>query len=341
MMRKKNRIMAGCLAAILFFAVWGLSSHQQVLAKDPIKIRYTTGMPPTHYFCSDVQTHFAKEVEKRSQGKVKVELYSGGQLFGFVDSIDAARTGAVEMALTSCGHWGGYNPIFKFSDYFLLVDNYEHWLRARNAIHPILQALYEKHNVKLLSYSAYGGNSIFGKKPISRLDDLKGQKIRAPVPGAFPCISAWGATPAKVDPGEVYDALSKGAIDAAITSWGFGYATKIFDVTKFYVGPIWWTMWVNFMNLDTWNSLPKDIQQIVMDVSKESEDRSLESMTKFEDTSLAKLREVGTVKILSSEELKEWGKPLKVVYGGWVEECDKAKYGKEARAIIEALDKVR
>lgn len=318
-----------------------LSCINETNAQVSTKLRLFTGMTPSHYFCTDMLPFFAKEIEKRTAGKVKVEIYAGGQLFSYIEGIDAAKVGAVEIGLTSAGHWGGYSPIFKFSDYFLLIDSYDHWLKARDSIHPILQTLYEKQNVKLLSYAAYGGNSICSRVPIKSLGDLKGLKIRAPVPGAFPCISAWGATPAKVDPGEVFDTLSKGAIDAAITSWSFMYAGKLYEATKHFVGPIWWTVWVNFMNLDTWNRLPKDIQKIILDVSKETEDRSLGWMKNYEDVSLAKLKEIGTVKILTNQELKEWGKPLKPVYEAWVKECTEKKFGKEAKQILDFLDKVR
>ena len=310
-------------------------------AKKPVKLRYFTGMTASHYFSSDLLPFFATEVETRTKGNIKVENYPGGQLFGYRNGIDAATMGAVEMGLTALGHWGGHNPVFSFSDYFLLIDDIDHWFRARDDIHAILEPLFQKKNVKLLYYSAYGGNGICGKIKIESLDDIKGLKVRAPVPGALASLAAWGATPIKIASSEVYDAMGKGAIDAFSSSWGAMYSRKYYEVAKHAVGPIWWTVWVNFINLDTWNSLSQENQKILMDVSKETEQRSLSVMKAFDKKSLEKLRQVGTVKMLTSEEKQIWGKSLRPAYIAWIKKCADKGYEKQAKAIIDVLDRTR
>lgn len=311
-------------------------------AQKPIKLRYFTGMTAAHYYCSEMIPSFTKEVEKRTKGRVKFEFYPGKELYGYLGGIDAAVAGTVEMGLTSIGHWGGYNKVFLCTDFFLLLEDNDHWFRARDAIHPILSALYEKQNVKVLHYAAYSEGVIGSRKPIKNLRDMKGMKIRAPVPGALNSIKGWGAVPTRIASGEMYDALSKGAIDAIVTGWGSHYARKLYEVEDYFVGPIWQTIWVAFMNLKKWNSLPKDIQKVMSEVSKETEPLSLR-LTKSSDKNYqAKIREAGrTIKILTPEEKKLWGKPLKPVYDKWIEQCTKAGYGREARQIMEAFTKAR
>ena len=326
-----------CLAVFLV----AVFCAETVRAGDQVTLRYYTGMTPSHYFSSDLMPFFAGQVEKRTRGKVKVELYPGGQLFGYRDGIDAATMGTVEMGLTAAGHWGGHNPVFKFSDYFLLIEDMDHWFRARDAVHPVLDSVFNKKNVKVLYYSAYGGNGICGKKPIRVLDDIKGLKVRAPVPGALACLKTWGATPAKVAAAEVYDALGKGAIDACVSSWGSMYSRKFYEVSNQFFGPIWWTVWVNFIHLGTWNKLPADVQKTILEVARETEQRSLALMKAFDEKSLAKLREVGALKVLTPPEKKTWGAPLRASYEAWVKECDKKGFGEEARKIMAALDSAR
>lgn len=326
--------------SFLIFCVAGLFSVN-AYADDTITLRFFTGMTPSHYFSSELLPFFAEEVEKRTDGRVKVETYPGGQLFGYRDGIDAATMGAVEMGLTAAGHWGGHNPVLKFSDYFLLIEDMDHWFRARDEVHPILNSVFEKKNVKVLFYSAYGGNGICGSKPIDDLDDIKGMKVRAPVPGALTCLKAWGATPAKVAAAEVYDAMGKGAIDACVSSWGSMYSRKYYEVSDHFFGPIWWTVWTNFINLGTWNRLPADVQEILLEVGRETEERSLRIMKEYDQKALAKLQEVGTLKVLTSEEKDVWREPLEPAYEAWVEECEKEGFGEEARGIIKALDKAR
>jgi TRAP-type C4-dicarboxylate transport system substrate-binding protein len=310
-------------------------------AEDTVILRYFTGMTPSHYFSSQLMPYFAQEVEKRTNGKVKVEVYPGGQLFGYRDGIDASTMGAVEMGLTSAGQWGGHNPVFKFSDYFLLIEDMDHWFRARDEVHPILDSVYATKNVKVLYYSAYGGNGICGKKALNTVDDIKGLKVRAPVPGALACLKTWGATPAKVAAAEVYDAMGKGAIDACVSSWGSIYSRKFYEVSNEFFGPIWWTVWVNTINIGTWNKLSPEIQKIMLEVGKETEQKSLEIMKAFDEKSLAKLKEVGNLKILTPAEKKAWAKPLKPTYEAWVKECSDKGFGDQARKIMEALEKAR
>lgn len=339
----KNKVLVVFLAlALVALPLFGACAKPAPPpAPEPIKLRFYTGMTPAHYFSADLMTFFAKEVEKRTEGRVEVELYPGKELYGYLDGIDATVAGAVEMGLTAVGHWGGYNPVFQFTDYFLIIEDNDHWFRARDAVHPILEALYEEQNVKLLHYSAYGGNAIGSKVFIEKLGDMKGLKIRAPVPGALASLEGWGATPAKVAAAEVYDALAKGAIDAAVTSWASFYTRKFYEVVDHFVGPIWWTVWVTFMNLDTWNSLPKDIQATIMEVSAEVEAQSLELAKSFDEMALAELRKVGTVKILTAQEKAVWAEPLKPIYDAWLEQSAAAGYGDQAKQIIAALNKAR
>lgn len=326
---------------LFFLMMAALLSGESALAKKKVKLRYFTGMTASHYFGSDLMPFFAAEVDKATSGEVHVEVYPGGQLFGYRNGIEAATMGAVEMGLTALGHWGGHNPVFSFSDYFLLIDDMDHWFRARDAIHDVLEPLFLKKNVKLLYYSAYGGNGICGKKPINSLDDIKGLKVRAPVPGALSSLSAWGATPIKIASSEVYDAMGKGAIDAFSSSWGSMYSRKYYEVANYAVGPVWWTVWVNFISLDTWNSLSKSSQDAIMAAGVRTEQRSLGIMNAFDDKSLGKLTQVGTVKLLTPEEKKIWGKPLKAAYNSWLQKCAKKGFEKEAKKILQILEETR
>jgi TRAP-type C4-dicarboxylate transport system substrate-binding protein len=339
-MRKviRHKYLVGIL---MLFAVWALGATSSP-AQEPIKLRYFTGMTATHYYCATMIPSFIKQIEKRTGGRVKFEFYPGGELYGYMDGMDAAAAGTVDMGLTSIGHWGGYNKIFLCTDFFLFLEDNDHWFRARDAIHPVLSAIYEKQNVRVLHYCAYSEGAIGSRKPINKLEDMKGMKIRAPVPGALDSIKGWGAIPTRIAAGEMYDGMSKGAIDAIITGWGSHYARKLYEVEDYFVGPMWQTIWVVFMNLKKWNSLPKDIQEVIEDISKETETLSLQLTKESDETYKAKIREAGrTVKILTSEEKKLWGSPLKPVYDSWIEQCAKAGYGKEARQITETLLRTR
>jgi TRAP-type C4-dicarboxylate transport system substrate-binding protein len=326
---------------LMLFAFWALGATSSP-AQEPIKLRYFTGMTASHYYCAKMIPSFMKEIEKRTGGKVKFEFYPGGELYGYMDGMDAAAAGTVDVGLTSIGHWGGYNKIFLCTDFFLFLEDNDHWFRARDTIGPILFPVYEKQNVKVLHYAAYSEGVLGSCKPISKIEDMKGMKIRAPVPGALACIKAWGAIPTRIAAAETYDALSKGAIDANVTGWGSIYARKFYEVQDYYVGPIWQTEWVIFMNLKKWNSLPKDIQEVIREVSRETEELSFKLTKESDENNKAKIKKLGKIiRILTPEEKKQWGQPLKLVYDNWIKECAKVGYGTEANQIMEALIRTR
>ena len=339
-MRKvmKHKFLIGIL---VLFAVWALGANSSP-AQEPIKLRYFTGMTSSHYYCSKMVPSFIEGIEKKAGGKIKFEFYPGKELYSYLGGIDATVAGTVDMGLTSIGHWGGYNKVFLCTDFFLLLEDNDHWFRARDAIHPVLSALYKKQDVQVLHYCAYSEGAIGSRNPIRKLEDMKGMKIRAPVPGALDSIKGWGAIPTRIAAAEMYDAMSKGAIDAIVTGWGSHYARKLYEVEDYFAGPIWQTIWVVFMNLKKWNSLPPDIQEVIKVVSKKTEDLSLALTKEADENYKMNLRKAGrNIKILTSQEKRLWGKPLKSVYDKWIRQCDKAGYGEEARQIMEAFTRTR
>lgn len=335
-MEKLNRhkFLLSALVILFMATLWPAASPAQEITK----LRYFTGMTATHYYCKEMIPFFTKEVEKRTNGRVKFEVYPGGELYGYLDGIDATVAGTADIGLTSIGHWGGYNKVFLCTDFFLLIEDNDHWFRARDTISPILSALYGKQNIKVLHYLAYSENSIGSRVRIETLEDMKGLKIRAPVPGALDSIKGWGAVPTRIAAAEMYDALSKGAIDAIVTAWGSHYARKLHEVEKYFVGPIWTTTWVAFMNLKKWNGLSKDIQEAIQAVSREAENRSLQLTKSYDEKYISAIKNAGgVIKILTREEKKQWGKPLQKVYDKWVKDCAAAGWEKEAKQIMEAL----
>lgn len=83
------------------------------------------------------------------------------------------------------------------------------------------------------------------------------------------------------------------------------------------------------------------MRNTILEVARETEQRSLRLMKAFDEKSLAKLREVGTLKLLTPQEKKAWGAPLRPAYDAWVKECEKKGFSEEARKIMEALDRAR
>ncbi len=306
----------------------------------PIKLRYSGHMPPKNPV-SLQQLRFAEEVGKRTEFDVTIETYIAGELYKSEDVVDAVNAGAIEMGYGSTGlSFSPRNPVFAYDANFFLLQSIEHFQRAKDELAKVMFPLFEEQNVKVIHWVPYSGLAFATKKPVVNPEDIKGMMIRGP--GAMiATLEFLGAVPASMASSEVYDAVAKGALDGAVAGWSTFYSRKWYEVTDYFTGPVKSASWVSFMNLDTWNGLPKDVQNMLMEVGKEIEEWSFEQAIAFDKESIEFLRTEGTVTILSAEQTAAWEEAVLPTYDIWVEECEKAGYGSQAREIIEILEKTK
>jgi TRAP-type C4-dicarboxylate transport system substrate-binding protein len=130
-----------------------------------------------------------------------------------------------------------------------------------------------KANAVLLAMAVYPDQAIFSKKPVRKLEDLKGLKIRVHSVALSSLVAGLGGDPLTVAFAEVYTALERGTLDAAISGTKPGYGLRWYEVAKYLVGPISMRPHVALaMNKTAWKRLPPDIQAIL----KEEAERIVE-----------------------------------------------------------------
>lgn len=280
------------------------------------------------------QKWFAEQVGKRTGGRVVVETYVGGELYKHAQIVDAVTTGAVDIGFVPCAWFTTRNPVFGLNDYFFLYTSFEHFQRIADELDKILKPLFEAQNAKFLHWFNYGDMACASNKPIVKPTDAKGVLIRAPNTTVVEMVKAVGGVPAAIAPEEVYDALGKGTIGAAYSGWSTFYSRKWYEVSRNFSGPVGLNPWTCFMNLSTWNSLPRDIQQTIMEVAKETAQLSAKEGVDFDKKSIDFLKGKGTVTIFSAEQVAAWQEALRPIYDKWIADCEKAGFGSQARQIL-------
>jgi hypothetical protein len=106
------------------------------------------------------------------------------------------------------------------------------------------------------------------KYPISKMSDLKGLKFRASAGAASDLLLAWGATPMQMAPGDIFQAVEKGTVEgyifdlSGITSFSLQEVTANYTDMPVYLGPYYL-----LMNRNSFDALPEDLQQIILDSS--------------------------------------------------------------------------
>jgi len=312
-----------------------------VCAAGPVTLRYTSGSALKDPKVIIVDKFFKPQVEQRSGGKIIVEFHPGAELYKHSEAPDAVISGAVQMGYTSLAErWSDYNPVFEYGQtYFLLMDA-DNFLRDKQAWRDLLYPMYEKLGVKVLHFLSNGMGGIISRKPINGPDDFKGLIVRGPTASDFLCLKALGATPTRLATAEMFDALAKGAIDGVRTSVTAMIANKLHEAGAGYLlYPCDLSIWVVFINMNTWNNLPKDLQKVIMEVSQETEDKSFREIEEAEKKGVELLRPVTKRYTPTRAFIAEVQKKLKPVIDATLAKATEKGYGKEAQRFLDLARK--
>ena len=207
---------------------------------------------------------FCRDLEKRTNGQVKVDYFTGGSLLKAPAMFDGVVNGIADIGYAHVYYTSGRMPVIEACG--LPVGFPTGWV-ASQAFNDFYQEFQPKDfdKVKILWMNASPGTSITtAKKPIRKLEDLKGLTIRAPgIAGEV--IKALGGTPAPTPMIEVYDAIAKGVIDGETSNFETLAAFRFAEVVK-YTTSVWQINnlypFYCAMNKKTYNKLPPEIQTI-------------------------------------------------------------------------------
>ena len=270
----------------------------------------------------EAPTWWAKELEQRTGGRVKVTLYYNEALGKSFDGPKMLKSGVAEI-----GEFSHSQPNFPMLKIFhapsVLSTNADE-AKAQEAFWLLYNKgmLKELEDFRPLWWQPTGTfNPIFRNKKVTKLEELKGMKMRG-LPGfGAALMDAWGATGIAMPVADVYTALERGTIDGLITVPNFAIPAKINEVTKYWLWqPAMGGGNLIIMNKKVWESFPPDIQAIVEKLSKEAEVRYAKNQRS--PAALKKiLADIGwDVYELSPEESARWVKAGYPVVEKWMAE---------------------
>ena len=211
----------------------------------------------------------AEVAQEKSKGRIKVKIFPGGQLGNFVSQMEAVRSGAQDVVWGSLAWLGNF-----IKDYQILAMPYG--FKSQEQLDKFMDSplgqdlkkqLLDRGWLLAREHAAGLPKVMISKKPIFTLDDLKGVKMRIPeYPVYVKAFEAMGTKPVRVTWGEAYLALVQGVSDAMECGFEFIYPSKFHEAAKY----ITWTYHLYdtrgaVMNPKRFNTLPKDLQQVMMD----------------------------------------------------------------------------
>ena len=235
----------------------------------PIELTYSNFFPAPHKNAV-LSVEWGKEIEKRTNGRVKVTVFPGGTLTPSAQCYDGVVKGLSDLGMSVLGYTRGRFPLSEVLD---LPLGSKSGLAATKVANLYLQKFQPKEfdDVKVMFLHAHGPGILNTKTPVSKLEELKGMKIACHGLSAK-IVGALGAVPVAMPMPERYDALQKGVAEGgvfpqeALKGWKLGEVVKF---TTLNYGSAYGTGFFVVMNKEKWASLPADVQKIIEEINAE------------------------------------------------------------------------
>jgi TRAP-type C4-dicarboxylate transport system substrate-binding protein len=284
---------------------------------------------------------WAEELEKRTEGKVKVEFYPNGTLFALAASVDSCIAGVADISQTSIGGLAQRYPLSNLGS--LPTASFPDTVNGMIAANKAYVTLIEKFpevaaewkDVKVLGFYQMMNYGIQSKKVIRVPDDLKGVKIGGD--GLkMDLIKLCGAVGVTIAPPDLYMNLQTGVIDAGFSSWSHVQIYHLCEVVSYFLDyGFGATTLPVIMNLNSWNALPPDIQKIMMELIPESQAISAKAILVNADEGRKIARETAgkTTVTLTPDQIKLWQEKGKPLDDAWLAEM-KAKGAKNPELVL-------
>jgi len=325
---------------ILLIVILGVAFATPALSAKPIKLKFANYFPPPARH-SKICEEFIAELSKRTNGRVEIQYFAGGSLLKAPAIYNGIVTGITDIGLAHIEYTPGRFPVSGACE--LPLSYPSAWVanQVANDFYSMFKPK-EWDDVRVLwMHSSNPNVMITAKKPVTKLEDLKGMTIRAPGIVGY-TVSALGATPAPTPVMEVYDAMSKGVIDGVnipfetMKTFRFGEVAK-YATSSWQVGNVY-TFYVA-MNKNSYAKLPPDIKEIFDILCGEFKERFALTwnLIDFEGMEFAVDKGVEILE-LSDDEVVRWQKATETVIENYVKEMAGKGFSEaEARGWIKFL----
>jgi TRAP-type C4-dicarboxylate transport system substrate-binding protein len=332
-MKPRIEIAAMGILVTLFLMTWaGLIAGADTR---PIRLSYANFPPATTFPCVQME-RWKVEVEKRTNKKVVINTFPGGTLLGAKNMMDGVVAGQADIGNLCMAYQPGRFMLTNATSLPVGIPN------ARTGSH-VLWDLYNMYRprafakVKVLTMFTTAPANIMSKKPVRTLADLRGLDLRASG-GAAQILKAWGANQVGMPMSATPEALQKGVVQGLFSSLEvmkdlkFAELCRYVTMTDTVIYPF-----AVVMNMDTWRSLPKHVQEVMTDLGKEQATWTGEYMDHHVKESIEWSRRTYQVEFIRipPTERPEWDQRLKPIEKAWIDEGT-AK-GLPGKAIVEDI----
>jgi len=328
---KRNLIRALGTFALCAIALVNLASPSSALAQARHQWRIQTIVPAGSPNFKGYE-QLANDIKEMTGGQVEIKLLPAGAVVGATQTLEAVKQGVIDGHINYAFNWAGLEPGFApmgdlsgaYFDTATAIGFYYEDVGL-----SLLREMYAKHNIFVIGIDTGGAESLPSRKAIRTVDDLKGMRIRVPPGISARILQELGASPVNLPFSEVFDALSKGVIDAADAgALHYNFSAGLHKDAKFAVYPGFHsTSMGDFsVNIERWNKLSPELKRALEVATQNHVARYARTLLINDLETSRKAREAGvTITTLPAAERAKYRAAARKAWDEWAQRSPMAK----------------
>lgn len=319
-MKTISRSVIGPVAAAILCAVLNTAGAES------ITLRVHTFNSPNALSVRAFLVPWAKELEERSAGRVQVQVFPAMQLGGRLsDLYGQARDGVVDIVWTSPGYSPGRFPLTEVFELPFVCSGAEATSQAMMEFYRKWMQDEYADTVPLVFHAAAPAHIHTTDRPVRRLEDLAGLKIRVPSPASAATIEALGGVPVGIPVSDVYEALARGVVGGVWVAWSIMQPFRLHEVTRNHTeASLACVLFVMTMNKARYGSLPEDIRRAIDESTGMALAKRLGRLWQDDEAPGRNLavQRGNALLPLSESERERWRSATRAVIEAWLDRVD-------------------
>ncbi len=323
-------------------AVLLMAALQPVNAQD-VTIKFASANPDDSYH--GVFGHaFKKHAEALSGGRIKVDVFLGGQLGSEQDNVNQVSSGILNMTSAAVNNVTPFAPIVGFCSLPYMWNNFEEaWAVLDSPLRDRLNdTMAEQANMRAVAWMTGGFRVLTNsKKPVRTPADLQGLRIRVPKNEIMiAAYKAWGIDPVPMAWTEVFNALQQKVVDGQDNPYAAIPAVR-FDEVQDYITNIHYLLWIGpvLVNEAWYQGLDPELRGIVDEAAKLAQDEERQWAIAREGTAALQSVEAGLEITVPADNEREWIEKAKSVWPMFYDKIGGKEFVDEVVAFLEEFRK--
>lgn len=267
--------MKGLICGLTVLALLGMVSTGEAVEYKKMNIRVATANPQGSHHVTALEK-FKEIIERESNGAIKVQTFYGGSLGDEQANVKQCRDGELDITVTACGNFTPAAPsagVLYMPYMFPTPEDAKKLLSNEAFMNKLTDIIVKESRTRPLGWLIGGYRHITNSKhPITKIDDLKGLKIRVPgVTLQIETFRAWGVEPHPLAWSETFNGLQQGVVDGQENPHTINRDQKFWEVQK-YVTEVHYLYWVGpFLASERWyRKLDPQTKELVNKAVKEA-----------------------------------------------------------------------